>query len=37
MRKLRDNAPKTTRFLVITILEHGDIDNGSQDEIKNPQ
>jgi hypothetical protein len=31
MRKLRDKAPKTARFLVITILEYSDIDNGSRD------
>jgi hypothetical protein len=31
MRKLRNKALKTVRFLVITILEYSDIDNGLRD------
>jgi hypothetical protein len=31
MRKLRDKAPETARFLATTILEHSDVDNGSRD------
>ena len=34
MRKLRDKAPETARFLATTILEHSDVDNGSQDGIE---
>jgi hypothetical protein len=34
MRKLRDKAPETARFLATTILKHSDVDNGSQDEIE---
>ena len=34
MRKLRDKVPEIARFLATTILEHSDIDNGSQNGIE---